>query len=101
MTHCNLQLAREQPSVVDVRATTDQPKPWLRTDKFDELTRRFLGTKPQLEIYSLLCTNKSSMSLYRRHKRPVSGEFIAAAMEVFPGVPTAYYVASRRSEVTA
>lgn len=84
-----------------MQATTERPRPWLRTERFDELTRRFLGQKTAHEVYELLCTNKSSMSLYRRHRRPVSGEFIAAAMEAFPGVPTAHYVASRRSEVTA
>ena len=40
------------------------------------------------------------LALYRQGKRPVSKEFIAAAMDAFPGVPTQKYVTNRRPEVT-
>lgn len=97
-----LQLAREQPTVICVRATkaTTRRQPWLRREEFDALASRVLGDMPQYELAELLDTNPSSLSLYRQGKRPVSKEFIAAAMDAFPGVPTQKYVTNRRPEVT-
>lgn len=91
-----LHLARERPTVIGVRATKPKLKPWLRTVEFDALVSRTYGGKPQYEIAELLETNPSSLSKYRQGERPVSAEFIAAAMEAFPGIPTQQYVISSR-----
>lgn len=96
----SLQLAREQPNVVCVQATTEDPNTWLLKKPFRQLAEDKYGRKSLTALAEILGSNKSSLSLFLRQRRPASGPFLAACMEAFPGIPTQHYISPRRTEVT-
>lgn len=84
-----------------MEANGDRLQLWLEAEKFDQLVQNVLGDLRQYEVAERLGINNSTWSLYRTKSRPLNAEFVAAAMELFPGVPPTHWFTTAKKAVAS
>lgn len=83
-------------------AKEDRQRLWLVTEEFDRLVRAWWGDIPQYDVAQRLGVNTTTWSSYRTGARPLSSEFVASVMALFPHVPTTTWLRTGvKAEVAA